>query len=61
MTTGIATVEVRIKRGTLVVQGLGRTTRGQRYIKKAVPITSVKMSDKKFKDELAAAVTELLD
>lgn len=53
------TMEVRKMRGKLVLVGLARTTRGQRYIKSQVPIESAGMGSKDFKGKLAAAVAEL--
>lgn len=60
MKPGIGAVEVRKQHGKIIVQGLGKTARGQRYIKTTVPIDAESMSDRKFKQELAAAVDEIL-
>lgn len=60
MAAGIGTVEVRRARGKLVVQGLGKTARGTRYIRQTIPLSVHKTSDKDFKKQLATAVTEML-
>lgn len=60
MKPGIAAVEVRRKRNKLIVQGLGKTGRGQRYIQMSLPMESAKMGALKFKEELTAAVDEIL-
>ena len=59
MTKQYATVEVRKMRGNLVLVGLARTARGQRYIKAQVPIGCTSMTSKDFKTKLAAAMAEL--
>lgn len=61
MASGIGTVEVKRTHGKLTVQGLGQTPRGQRYIKKAIPLKAQDPSDPKFKEELAAAVEKLFE
>lgn len=60
MAAGIGTVEVRRARGKLVVQGLGKTPRGTRFIRQTIGLSSKKTSDKGFKTELRTAVTEML-
>lgn len=60
MTSGIATVHVKKARGKIIVEGEGRTPRGQKYLKGNIPLKASKMSDKDFKSELAAAVAELI-
>lgn len=60
MANGIGTVEVKRQRKALTIMGMGQTPRGQKFIKKSIPITAPRMNDKKFKAELAAAVEELL-
>lgn len=60
MANGIGTVEVRRSHGKLVVQGLGRTPRGTKFIRKTTPLTVTKITDKKFKTEMAAAVEQML-
>lgn len=57
---GIAAIEVKRQRGVMVVNGLGRTPRGQKYIKKSIPIEDTKGDTKKLKAEIARAVKELM-
>ena len=59
MATGIGTVEVRKRHGVMVVVALGRTPRGQKYIKKELKLKAKSSQDPKFKAELATAVAEL--
>lgn len=59
MAAGIATVEVRSSRGVLVVQALGRTNRGQKFIKGIVPLGVKSTTDPTFKSHLETAVAEL--
>lgn len=59
MAKGIAQVQVKRQRGKLNVQALGETPRGQRYLKKSIAIDAPKMGDKKFKEQLPAAVEAL--
>ncbi len=56
-----AAVEIKEAGGKLFVLAIGRTTRGQRYIKDAKAISVQSMRDKKFKTEMAQAVKELLE
>lgn len=60
MPAGIGTVEVKKQRGKIVVNGLGQTPRGQNFIRKQKALGVARISDPKFKSEMAAAVTELL-
>ena len=53
------TIEVRMEREKLKLVGMGKTGRGQRYIKKTVPIDAKDPRSPDFKKELAKAVTEL--
>lgn len=57
----IGTVEVRRVRGKLVVQGMGRTARGTKFIAKQEELTPKNMKDKGFKSALSAAVLKLFD
>lgn len=59
MAAGIGTVQVKRERGKLVVQGLGKTPRGQKFIKDTVELDAAHMSDPAFKSDLAKAVTEI--
>lgn len=54
-----ATVEVRKMRGNLVLVGLARTSRGQRYIASQVPIGCTSMTSKNFKTKLEEAMGKL--
>lgn len=60
MSNGIGTVEVRTARKKLIVQGLGKTPRGTKFIRKTEELAVTKISDPKFKGEMAAAVEKLL-
>ena len=53
-------VEVRRSRGKLVVNGIGRTPRGQKFIAEQVALKSHDMSSEGFKKEMAAAVEKIL-
>lgn len=59
MAIGIGTVQVKREHGTLVVQGLGKTPRGQNFIKHTVPLGVKSSSEPTFKSNLAAAITEI--
>lgn len=59
MASGIGTVEVKRARGKLVVQGLGKTPRGQNFIKQTTALGVRRMHESAFKDELARAVAEM--
>lgn len=52
-------IEVKIERGQVVVIGLGRTNRGQRFIRAVEPLLVKSISDPNFKAEMAAAVEKL--
>lgn len=53
------TIEIKKERGKLVVIGLGKTNRDQRYIRGRVPLTVESIADPKFKSEMAAAVEKI--
>lgn len=59
MAVGIGTVQVKRSRGDLIVQGLGKTPRGQNYIKDTKPLGVKSTADPEFKTRLAAAVVEM--
>lgn len=61
MTNGIATVELKRMRGKLTVIGNGRTPRGRKYIKHAIPIKATRTSDKLFKSQMEAAVIAMFE
>lgn len=60
MTKGIGQVHCRGTRKRMNVIAMGQTAKGQRYIKKVLPLKAKKPSDPAFKQELAAAINELL-
>lgn len=59
MANGIASIEVKAKRGKITVIGMGQSVKGQKYIKDQKELTVHKTSDPKFKGELRTAVTEI--
>lgn len=59
MAAGIGTVEVKRSRGKMVVQGLGKTPRGQNFIKQRKELSAKTPADPAFKSELKTAVTEM--
>lgn len=60
MAFGIGTVQVKRDHGTLVVQGLGKTPRGQKFIRATEPLAVKKMSDPDFKANLKTAVARII-
>ncbi len=60
MRSGVSGIRFKKERGKMVVQALGRTARGQRYIKQTIEIKAAGPTDPAFKGELSAAVIELL-
>lgn len=60
MAKGIDQIHARVRKGKVIVTGMGRTPRGQRFIKSEVNLEAKNMRDKNFKAELATAVEELL-
>ena len=61
MAARYGTIQVKRMRGKVVLIGMGKTGRGQRYIKKTVAIDVKNMRSKDFKGQLATAVTKLYD
>lgn len=59
MASGIGTVQVKRERGKLVVQGLGKTPRGQNFIKQTVVLSAKNIADPAFKSQMATAVAEM--
>lgn len=53
-------INIKKSRGRMVVQALGRTPRGQKYVKGSKVLNATSIADPKFKEEMAAAVDELL-
>lgn len=56
-----SSIEVRIRRGQVIIQAIGRNAKGQRYIKGIVPLKAKTISDTNFKAQMTAAVQELLE
>lgn len=57
---GIATIEIRRKGSELIVNALGRTPRGQRYIKNSRTLTVSSLASSGAKAEFARAVNEMM-
>ena len=60
MSIEAAAVVVRRSRGRMVVQIIGQSPRGQRYIKDEVALNSEKIGAQDFKTELAETVDKVL-
>lgn len=60
MAVGIGTIQVKRERGKLVVQGLGKTPRGQKFIKDTEVLGVKSPADPDFKTQLGAAVSKML-
>lgn len=60
MANGIGTIQVKTERGTLVVQGLGRSPRGTKYIKETLALKVTTMASKDFKAQMSTAVKEMM-
>lgn len=60
MTNGIGTVQIKMERGVLVLQGLGQTPRGQKFIRQSVSLGVKSSSDPAFKANLKTAVEGML-
>lgn len=60
MASGIGTVEIRREHGKVTVLGKGSTPRGTQFIREKESLEVERISDKAFKDEMAAAVEKLL-
>lgn len=56
MAIGIHSIQVRRERGKLTVVAIGKTPRGQSYIKHSLGMHASSMRDKEFKDEMSAIV-----
>ncbi len=59
MASGIGRVQVKRSRGKLVVQGLGKTPRGQNYVKVVEQLDVKSTADPKFKGNLKAAIARM--
>lgn len=60
MASNIGKVEVKRERGKLVVQGSGETPRGKAFIRSTVVLAAERTTDPAFKEEISAAVKEML-
>ncbi len=60
MTKGIATIQIKGRRGHPTVLAMGKTPRGQNYIKELKALEVTQMADPNFKKELATAIAEIL-
>lgn len=60
MAHGIATIHVRTRQKHVHVVGFGKTNRGTKFIAADKELTVTKMASKNFKNEMAAAVAEML-
>lgn len=60
MANGIGTVQVKRNHGELVVQGLGQTPRGQKFIRDTKRLGVKSSTDPQFKAKLKAAVEQML-
>lgn len=59
MASGIGTVQVKRMKGKITVLAMGKTPKGQQFIREMRPLLATKVSDPDFKKELAAAVADL--
>ncbi len=60
MRRGVQQVVVKRSRGAVVVQAIGRTARGVRFIIEEEEIADRKTTDKNFKAQVTAATDKLL-
>lgn len=60
MPAGIGTIQVKTRKGHPTVMGMGKTPRGQNYLKVLKPLAVKDVSDPAFKAELEAAIKEML-
>lgn len=60
MSNGLGTIHVRKQRGHIVIQGDGKTPRGQRYIKQTVALKTSSITSPDFKGQMTAAVKEIM-
>lgn len=61
MGTGIVGLRLTEKRGKLIVQALGRTQRGTRYLKDEVVLDNESTAEDSFRDNVRSAAIELHD
>ena len=60
MTKKLATVHAKQVRGRMRIIGTGQTNTGQAYIKDMKELEVPDLADKRFKDQMKAAVDEML-
>lgn len=60
MSHRIGSIEIRKSRKKLVVQGLGKTPRGTKFIRSTTALAVTEIDDKAFKSQMAAAVEGML-
>lgn len=60
MTTAAQQITTVKRRGRFLVQAIGRTPRGMKYIIQEVELTAKSTADPEFKTEQAAAISKLL-
>ena len=60
MANKYTSLHVRKQHGKLTLLGMGRTNRGQKYIKATEEFEVSSMADKKFKSELSAKIEQML-
>lgn len=56
MGLNFGTVQMKRKHGRLEIQSLGRTPRGQQFLRRSIPIDSKSPADPDFKPQLRQAV-----
>lgn len=61
MTKRYSAIEVKMERGELKLRGIGRTMRGQAYIKETVGIGTKRIRDHDFKSKMSDAVSKLFE
>lgn len=57
----ILSVEIRKKRHGLILQGIGRTPRGQKFLIAEVALKEKSSKEKDFKGDVKTAVNKMLD
>lgn len=60
MATGIATIHVRRRRKKVSVIGMGRSPRGQKFVRQIIELQVESLDDPKFKEQMQAAVEQML-
>lgn len=60
MSNGIGTIQVKVSRQRVWVQGLGVTPSGQKFIRTNTELAVKSISDPNFKGQMATAVKDML-